>query len=399
MRLLKMTNILTVMLAALLLSSLLTAALLLQHSAAANDSSQLTATSLLALYKSARSDITNTFEIYLNASSGSNIAHSATLSETTSNETTSPPAIESSSINMTEMNGTLPPCANINETISEYLKQADQYAEAAEANIRAGNYNIAAHQALKALNILGKAYVHLTHCIETEMKGIGNISTNTSVISESEGENNEAKYGEMYAGAGLMSAILRHEIRLSRLKAVLQAASNSGMNVSSSWELLSQAEDLLSKARSLALEGNSSEAARTMAEANKLMAQIVRNLKAGSIKAIEHGKWLIKEKEKEEEEKEKEGNRNITAAVINVTKAHHGQNHSRNGPRKANNTSEGKAEHESKKPRGPPFTTNNGRENHENRNENRSRWGREHERTHGNISETESNEEETSSPS
>ncbi len=393
MRLLKMTNILTVMLAALLLSSLLTAALLLQHSAAANDSSQLTATSLLALYKSARSDITNTFEIYLNeiylnASSGSNIAHSATLSETTSNETTSPPAIESSSINMTEMNGTLPPCANINETISEYLKQADQYAEAAEANIRAGNYNIAAHQALKALNILGKAYVHLTHCIETEMKrGMGNISTNTSVISE--GENNEAKYSEMHAGAGLMSAVLRHEIRLSRLKAVLQAANSSGLNVSSSWELLSQAEDLLSKARSLALEGNSSEAARTMAEANKLMAQIVRNLKAGSIKAIEHGKWLIKEKE---------GNRNITAAVINVTKAYHGQNHSRNGPRKANNTSE-KAEHESKKPRGPPFTTNNGREDHENQNRNRSKWGREHERTHGNISETESNEEETSSPS
>ncbi len=334
----------------ILLSSLITATLI--SSSAAENSSELTATTLISLYKGARIDLLNTLNAYFNvstASSGGNASINANASGS-SNETVSGSGVEVSanaavSINANASGSSMAVnasfCTNIYETTLGYVKQADQYIEAAEANIKAGNYNIAAHQALKSLNILGKAYVHLTHCIEMQKQSASSSLGNATGLANG------------HVAAGLMSAILRHEMRLSRLRAVLQAANSSGVNVSSAWNLVSQAQDLLSKAKDLVTEGNSS-ASNIMAEANRITAQIVRTLKAGSIEAIEHGKWRVR------------GNRSIMNINMSKSYAHHGQNHSKNATWKGNYTSGAKGEekgHKGKPALKPTFTAGGNQSN------------------------------------
>ncbi len=298
----------------MLLSSLLTVTLI--SSSAIGNSSEFTAVTLISLYKEARADLLNTLDIYFNASTINtevNATISVNVTSTTGNVTDTN-AIGSSNasggVETGYSNSFL--CSNIYEVTLNYVKQADQYIEAAEANVKADNYNTAAQQALKALNILGKAYVHLMHCVETHKQPISNSSINATATN-----------GHM--AAGLISAILRHEIRLSRLKAALQAANNSGVNLSSAWDMVSQAQDLLSKAKDLAMEGNSSAAGNMMVEANRIMAQIVRTLRAGSVEAVEHGKWHAR--------RDRGTNKGMNMSVNSTSKvahAHHGQNHNKN---------------------------------------------------------------------
>ncbi len=367
-----------------LLSSLLAVTMVSSSAVGNSSSSELTATALISLYKEAKADLLNTLNTYFNASttlSGggatanvNTTAVNATINinSTTTVETTAVNINMSATESLEGMNGTLSTkmalghtnsslCSNIYNITLSYVRQADQYIEAAEANIEAGNYNMAAHQALKALNILGKAYVHLTHCIAQSQaqKPMNNSLRNVNVT----GPNSS------HIAAGLMSAILRHEIRLSRLRAALQEANNSGINVSSAWNFLSQAQDLLSKARDLVMEGNSSAASNIMAEANRIMAQIVRTLKAGSIEAIKHGKWHVR------------GNKSLT---INMSEqhVHHGQNKSRNVTWRGNHTTEagGKARGHRGNALKPTFTA---RGNHSRgRNNNGSIWGNENEEGH-----------------
>ncbi|MEM3691853.1 MAG: hypothetical protein QXS61_05170, partial [Candidatus Korarchaeum sp.] len=85
---------------------------------------------------------------------------------------------------------------------------------------------------------------------------------------------------------GLLVAILRHEVRLARLNAIIARAENASLNVSVAKDLSDQAAQLLEEARAQALAGNANAAAQLMAEANKIMAQIVKLLKMSSSNAI-----------------------------------------------------------------------------------------------------------------
>jgi tetratricopeptide (TPR) repeat protein len=181
-------------------------------------------------------------------------------------------------------------CSNAQEEISGILSKADSYIAEAKALLSSGNYREAAKLALKAINTLGRAWIIIGQCyapISIQTNATVNVTTNTTTNLTTNATNltNVTK-----VAPGLLVAILRHEVRLSRLKAMISAAGNASLNVSEAENLSKQVEALLEQARAYALAGDKDTAAQLMAKANSLMSQIVRCLKESSSKAVKEGK-------------------------------------------------------------------------------------------------------------
>ena len=181
-------------------------------------------------------------------------------------------------------------CSNAQEEISGILSKADSYIAEAKALLSSGNYREAAKLALKAINTLGRAWIIIGQCyapISTQTNATVNVTTNTTTNLTTNTTNltNATK-----VAPGLLVAILRHEVRLSRLKAMISAAENASLNVSEAENLSQQVEALLEQARAYALAGDKDTAAQLMAKANSLMSQIVKLLKESSSKAVKEGK-------------------------------------------------------------------------------------------------------------
>jgi tetratricopeptide (TPR) repeat protein len=181
-------------------------------------------------------------------------------------------------------------CSNAQEEISGILSKADSYIAEAKALLSSGNYREAAKLALKAINTLGRAWIIIGQCyapISIQTNATVNVTTNTTTNLTTNATNltNVTK-----VAPGLLVAILRHEVRLSRLKAMISAAGNASLNVSEAENLSKQVEALLEQARAYALAGDKDTAAQLMAKANSLMSQIVKFLKESSSKAVKEGK-------------------------------------------------------------------------------------------------------------
>jgi len=188
-------------------------------------------------------------------------------------------------------------CSNAQEEIASILSKADSYIAEAKALLSSGNYREAARLALKAINTLGRAWIIIGQCyaplsIETNAT---NMTTNATVnatvnatINATVNATNLTKVTKV--APGLLVAILRHEVRLSRLKAMISAAKNASLNTSEAENLSQQVEALLERARTYALAGDKDTAALLMAKANSLMSQILRCLKESSSKAVKEGK-------------------------------------------------------------------------------------------------------------
>ena len=181
-------------------------------------------------------------------------------------------------------------CSNAQEEISGILSKADSYIAEAKALLSSGNYREAAKLALKAINTLGRAWIIIGQCyapISIQTNATVNVTTNTTTNLTANATNltNVTK-----VAPGLLVAILRHEVRLSRLKAMISAAGNASLNVSEAENLSKQVEALLEQARAYALAGDKDTAAQLMAKANSLMSQIVKFLKESSSKAVKEGK-------------------------------------------------------------------------------------------------------------
>ena len=251
-------------------------------------STEETATYLLKLYEEAKQELTLTLNTYFSPSPSSSEEYTnttTTTSETAATETVSETTIESES----EPAGPyIRACPDIYEEVVNSISLADQYAYAANKSIESENYGLASQLALKALNTLGKAYVHLAKCISVLSipRAVGNKTSNaTGNLSMS----HEMKMG-MHITPGLLSAIARHEIRLSRLEAAISASEALGIDVSYPWELVNEVKDLLSQARELALEGDTQGSTSAMVQANKIMSLIVKVLKTSSSDAVKHRK-------------------------------------------------------------------------------------------------------------
>lgn len=297
---------------------------------------QHTASYLLDLYLSARSDLISLLKAYLSSGAvgsglGTGSASTSSPAPTPSNTSTSTAAANTSSSPNSSSTGTggyttvtstgtttgvrlstqVPSwCADIDERINSTLQLADQFALAANVSMQSGNYALASKQALKALNLIGKAYVKLSLCMSAVPGSItaeGNTSATLSLSPEANASVSAGTgagaanatgwlnhhHNLKHQGAGLISAILRHEIRLSRLKAALRKAGEFEVNVSQGWSLSQQAEDLLRRAREAALAGNSSSAAQMLKEANEIISELITYLRATSAVALEHkSMWL-----------------------------------------------------------------------------------------------------------
>ncbi len=269
---------------------------------------QYTATYLLELYFNARSDLVSLLDFYLSAGVSVNTESTSEANETATGSTTITTNASTSIAGSGVLVSTHHPwCTNIGEMVNSTIQLADQYVSAANVSLQSGNYVLASRQALKALNLVGKAYVKLSMCLSDE--GLleygqeeGGSGANVSVVTGanasvemnvSHGFNTTNPHAG-HPAIGLVSAVLRHEVRLSRLKAALKTAEESGVNVSEGWDLVGEVEDLLAKARELALEGNSSAAAQLLREANEAMSVLVRYLRTSSAVALEHrseGHW------------------------------------------------------------------------------------------------------------
>jgi tetratricopeptide (TPR) repeat protein len=185
-------------------------------------------------------------------------------------------------------------CSNAQEEISGILSKADSYIAEAKALLSSGNYREAAKLALKAINTLGRAWIIIGQCyapISTQTNATVNVTTNVTTNTTTNLTTNTTNLTNVTKVApGLLVAILRHEVRLSRLEAMISAAENASLNVSEAENLSQQVEALLEQARAYALTGDKDTAAQLMAKANSLMSQIVRCLKESSSKAVKEGK-------------------------------------------------------------------------------------------------------------
>jgi len=174
------------------------------------------------------------------------------------------------------------------------LSKADSYIAEAKALLSSGNYREAAKLALKATNTLGRAWIIIGQCyapISTQTNATVNVTTNVTTNTTTNLTTNTTNLTNATKVApGLLVAILRHEVRLSRLKAMISAAENASLNVSEAENLSQQVEALLEQARAYALAGDKDTAAQLMAKANSLMSQIVKFLKESSSKAVKEGK-------------------------------------------------------------------------------------------------------------
>ncbi len=173
------------------------------------------------------------------------------------------------------------------------MSKADSYIAEAKALLSSGNYREAAKLALKAINTLGRAWIIIGQCyaplsIETNATNMTTNATVNATINATVNATNLTKVTK--AAPGLLVAILRHEVRLSRLKAMISAAKNASLNTSEAENLSQQVEALLERARTYALAGDKDTAALLMAKANSLMSQILRCLKESSSKAVKEGK-------------------------------------------------------------------------------------------------------------
>lgn len=206
--------------------------------------------------------------------------------------------------NETDINSTLTTvtrCSYAKEEVIRILGVADSYIEQAKSLLSSGSYEEAAKLALKALNTIGRAWILVGQCFGSRVVEATNITTNitsaivnatvnASINANVTNTTINATVNASRTAPGLLVAILRHEIRLARLNAIITKAENLGLNVSVAKNLSIQAVRLLEEARAQALAGNVNAAAQLLAEANGLMAQMVKSLKAGSSKAIKMGK-------------------------------------------------------------------------------------------------------------
>jgi len=185
-------------------------------------------------------------------------------------------------------------CSNAQEEISIILSKADSYIAEAKALLSSGNYREAAKLALKAINTLGRVWIIIGQCyapLSIETNVTVNVTTNATVNATVNVTVNATNLTNVTKVApGLLVAILRHEVRLSRLKAMISAAKNASLNTSEAENLSHQVEALLEQARAYALAGDKDTAAQLMAKANSLMSQILRYLKESSSKAVKEGK-------------------------------------------------------------------------------------------------------------
>jgi len=183
-----------------------------------------------------------------------------------------------SSTNATSATGnyTHAACANLMSLVEASIARGDELASQARAALEAGDYRGAASLALRAINSLTPAFVHVTICLNWNLRSAGGGNqTQVNATSPS------------HVPPGLMAAVTRHELRLSRLMAAAQAAEDAGMNVSGVEDFLEQAEELLVSSREEALAGNVTGASALMAEANRLMSQAARVLHTASARAAE----------------------------------------------------------------------------------------------------------------
>ncbi len=263
----------------------------------ATASDQYTAKYLLDLYQKARAELIDLLAQYegsidVQTTTTTTTSSSGSESETTTastvtgtiTATTTSSTTSLTTTTDTETNATSGLCARISDEVNLLISQADQLAEAANSNLESGNYKLAANLALKALNTIGKAYVHLAICMNANTS-ISTGGTTTGTETETTEFSTPRKIPP-----GLLSTILRHEIRLNRLRAAIEAAGNSGVDVSAESEMADEVESLLSQSRELLLSGNVSGAVSLMTQANRLMSKIVRSLKTSSVEALEHRK-------------------------------------------------------------------------------------------------------------
>ena len=196
----------------------------------------------------------------------------------------------SESANVTS-NVTSEACDQLSVVIASAIAAGDELAEQAQAALDAGNEKEAEVLALRAINSLTRAFVLATRCL-----GISEL-----------GENKTA--GPPLAPPGLMAAILRHEVRLNRLRAVVDSAEAAGMNVSEARALLDQAEQKLQEARKLALAHNVTGASQALREANLLMARAVVLLRSAAAEGVEARRAAFCK-----------GNLTCTGKILNLTR-------------------------------------------------------------------------------
>ncbi len=300
----------------ILLSAFVLLLVLLTGTMSASAVDQYTATYLLDLYQRARAELLSLVALYEGenanndtAASIGGLASTGTSENITSTEATSTVsdslatnytetllqrnetlgnenATETNSVQIeaeVEMNGTRVSgmCLHLNQGVTTLISRADGFATAAKASLQAGNYRQAAKLALKALNIIGKAYVHLSMCLD--------LSATPPAMPETPANTTSTNTtGHARIPPGLFSALLRHKIRLSRLEAAIEAAESSGVNVSSERDIAKRVEILLNQSEGLILIGDVQGAVKLMTEANNLMSQIVRALKTSSVEALVH---------------------------------------------------------------------------------------------------------------
>ncbi len=161
-------------------------------------------------------------------------------------------------------------CTQLKANVEVAIAEGDALAEQARAALEAGDADKAAVLAIRAINALTRAFVQATVCI-----GFSGVTGNQT-------------HAPPAPPAGLMAAITRLEVKLSRLMATAKAAAASGMNVSGAMDLLQEASAELQAAREAALEGDVRDATMSIARANQLMGKAISILRAASTTAMEH---------------------------------------------------------------------------------------------------------------
>ncbi|MDK2464509.1 MAG: hypothetical protein QI223_07045 [Candidatus Korarchaeota archaeon] len=202
----------------------------------ASPTTATTASYLLDIYESTRARLIEIVEVYVNWTAGASNATSASG-----------------------------PCHQLEVNVEAAIAEGDALAEQARAALEAGNADEAAVLAIRAINALTRAFVQATVCV--------------SFPGEARNQT---------APPGLMAAITRLEVRLSRLMATAEAAEASGMNVSGVIDLLQEASAELQVAREAALSGDVRAAAESISRANRLMGEAISIIKTASTVAVEH---------------------------------------------------------------------------------------------------------------
>ncbi|GEM_PF-4767499 len=132
------------------------------------------------------------------------------------------------------------------------LELSDKYAKAAEVSLQSSNERLAATNALKALNLLGNSYADLLICLSRwRIDVLGN--QRPSPIYD----------------------VMRHEMRLERLKSVVINMKAEGVDTSRIEGLLLQAERNLSRARISGLSGDRNETAHYLRVVDQLLSDVI----------------------------------------------------------------------------------------------------------------------------